>query len=329
MRYRARPDSDRPVGGTRVPKQRVYSLRRILPPGTYSFCQLTSELQHVKDRSEGLRRELVAYNDLVTTLGDELDREHERTAQLENDRRYLDEDLDLARIVQKSFLPRERRFGGLTAFCHLESARVIGGDFYDLVPMRDGTVACIVADVAGKGIAAALTMALSIGIFREAMRSEQSPAAILRRTNALLRENTPEEHRFVSASAAVLDSAHRTVTYASAGHEGGLLWQSETQRCRLLKPTGLLLGVEENSEYAEIEVSVETGDRLILCTDGITEAFNNRRDCYGVQRVVDLVSRHANDRLEVLSQAILNDVELFRAGEIINDDVTLVVVEFD
>lgn len=241
-------------------------------------------------------------------------------------------ELQLALGVQRSFLPRRTQFPGVKVFTHLEPARGVGGDFYDFVLVEDGGrhLISVIADVAGKGISAALMMALAIAVFREAVRHSRWPDVILQRANRLLMENSPEqEHRFVSAAVAALDVERGRLHYSAAGHEDALLWRKRSGRIYPLKSSGMLLGVDPDASYGVLVKDFHSGDRLLLHTDGLTDALNRNRERFESRRLHDILRGGTLLDIDTLGRTLIAEVDAFRHGTDVNDDITLVIVEAD
>ncbi len=246
-------------------------------------------------------------------------------ARLHQERR----DLEAATQIQKSFLPAVRpRVPQLRFFDYYSSARQIGGDYYDYIPLPGDRLAVALGDVSGKGVAAALWMARLSAAARFSLASEADAPTALRRLNVALTQ-TGADDRFVTFAAAILDLATYGVTLVNAGHMPPL-------RRRPGRPgveevgdpiVGLPLGVMDKP-YEQTSFGLEPGDVLLFYTDGVTEARNPNNDQYGLERLSKVVAGSPKD-VEALGAAVLADVRRFAAGRPQNDDLTIVCVGRD
>ncbi|MGE5601609.1 MAG: SpoIIE family protein phosphatase [Nitrososphaerales archaeon] len=235
-------------------------------------------------------------------------------------------ELELARQVQQSFLPRTFPQLARYAFAaHNEPAREVGGDFYDVIDLGDGRVGLVIADVSDKGMAAALYMALSRSLIRAEATRESSPVTVLANVNRLLLE-LGEQGMFVTVFYAVLDTRSGCVAYARAGHDRPLLLRGDN--AQLLDGKGLLLGTFEGIEgsLTEHDLKLLPGDRLVLYTDGLTDVVNAQGELLGLERLTGLLQRHAELPAQEMCLAITRDLDLYRAGAEQPDDMTLLVV---
>ena len=242
-------------------------------------------------------------------------------AQLHEARR----DLEAAREIQTSFLPRERPdVAGLRFFDHYSPAQQIGGDYYDYIPLPGNRLAVAVGDVAGKGVAAALLMAQLSAYTRFCFAGEPDVKKAVAQLNRVLLR-TADSDRFVTFVAAVIDLDSFETTLVNAGHPLVLRHRANRAGVHELGSdiAGLPLAVLDAS-YDELIVKLEPGDTLLLYTDGVTEARNPRNEVYGLARLSALMATSSQD-LETMGAAILADVRRFAEGRPPSDDLTLVV----
>ena len=201
--------------------------------------------------------------------------EYSRHLELERERLKLD--LELARGVQRGFLPlRLPEIPGYEFFAHYEPAHEVGGDYYDFIPLPQNRVAILVGDVTGKGVAAALLMAKLSADARFCMLTEPDPATAFARLNSLMNQSGIAP-RFVTLVAAILDPGNHTVTLVNAGHPPPLIYHLATRaaaRAISTKVAGLPLGVSDGLEYPSCQISLEPGDSIVAFTDGVTDAMN-------------------------------------------------------
>lgn len=232
-------------------------------------------------------------------------------------------DLEGATRIQKSFLPSRRpQIPGLSFFDYYASARLIGGDYFDYVPLPGHRLAVALGDVSGKGIAAALLMARLSAAVRFGLATESSVAQAVCFLNTLMMQ--VDADRFITFLTAVIDLNDYSVTLVNAGHPPLLCRSGADGQVREIgeNEIGLPLGVFDRP-YEEVRLRLEPGDSLVFYTDGITEARNPQGDFYGVDRLRALVQSAPEDAT-LLGEAILEDVRRFAADRSQSDDTTLV-----
>jgi serine phosphatase RsbU (regulator of sigma subunit) len=250
--------------------------------------------------------------------------EHSRHLELARERVKFD--LELARQVQRSFLPqRMPEVQGYEFFSHYEPATEVGGDYYDFIPLPKQRVAVLLGDVAGKGVAAALLMAKLSADARFCMLTEPDPAIAFSNLNSMMNKSGIAG-RFVTLVAAILDPASHAVTLVNAGHPPPLIYQQNTRCIREaidIKTAGLPLGVVDGFEYASSQVSLEPGDSILVFTDGVTEAMNAQDLQLGEKGVCAAVEGGTYSP-RLLVEQVVKIVKQFANGRSQNDDIALV-----
>ena len=206
------------------------------------------------------------------------------------DRLSLKNDLEIAREIQQSMLPRAAfKAPGIEAFGMTRPANTVGGDFYDIVPLPDGRVLLALGDVAGKGSPAALLMALLLAMMRTLIDEGLEGADLVTRLNVQIGRHAQPHSRFVTLFIAILNPATGELSYVNAGQNPPLLRRGNGSYERL-RAGGMALGMFENATYTTGATMLEPGDVLVMYSDGITEAedtFDQPFDEAGVQTVVD------------------------------------------
>jgi serine phosphatase RsbU (regulator of sigma subunit) len=239
------------------------------------------------------------------------------------------EDLVVARQIQMSLLPETwPKAAGWEFAAAYQAARIVGGDLYDFVelPGSPQRIGVLVADVSGKGAAAALFMAHSRAIIRAAALDQASPALALGLANdRILKDN--QAGLFVSAFYAVLEIDSGRLTYANAGHPRPLWWQASQRRLSELGGNGIVLGVSAEAAYEERGLSLAPGDRLVLYTDGVTEATNAEMELFGEARLEAALEAAVAGSPGHIVQAILSAVNDFGDGAPQADDFTLMAIQ--
>jgi sigma-B regulation protein RsbU (phosphoserine phosphatase) len=234
-----------------------------------------------------------------------------------------EEELKRGREIQEMLLPSTLpQLAGVQIAGAWQPAREVGGDYFDVIQLDKNRLGLCVGDVAGKGITAALLMANLQASFRAFATSEASPAVVSTKLNKFLCANIASG-KFVTFFYAVLDADTRTLTYENAGHSPGLLLRSNGTT-ETLRGGGAVLGALPDWTYQDYTVQLQPGDQLILSTDGITEAENDRLEEFGEERLLDAArGRHAS-AVEA-QRAIMQQVTAFCGGNF-RDDATLLVL---
>ncbi len=242
-------------------------------------------------------------------------------------RQVLEHELDLAREIQKSFLPNScPTVPGYQIAAAWRSARRVGGDFYDFMLLANGNVGIAIADVADKGVPAALFMALSRTLMRATSMSGRTPSDALRRTNTLIISDARSD-LFVTMFYGLLHPRSGNFTYANAGHNPPLWLNARAGSVQRLLEHGMAVGVVQDLPLSEYTIQLEPGDVLVLYTDGVTEALNVEGEEYGVERLEQVMQAYADRTSEEIVAMIEAAVDEFVGNEPPFDDFTLVVLK--
>ncbi|WP_238119653.1 MULTISPECIES: SpoIIE family protein phosphatase [unclassified Xanthobacter] len=241
----------------------------------------------------------------------------------------LQQELEIARQVQLAILPKEFPPDARVAVHgQMTPAREVGGDFYDYFMIDDHTLGFVVADVSGKGVPAALFMAISRTLLRSTALFERSPAGCIRRLNDLLAVEN-DQMLFVTVLYGVLDLNTGQVTYVNAGHNLPYHVASSGEVATLPSTGGMAVAVLEGFVYVERTFSLAPGDTLFLYTDGVTEAFDVDQNPYGETRLETLLQSGANDwSVLELSERVLASVHIFERGAPQADDITCLTLRY-
>jgi sigma-B regulation protein RsbU (phosphoserine phosphatase) len=227
--------------------------------------------------------------------------------------------------VQRTFIPQtlpERAGWELAATW--QTARQVGGDFYDVVPLTNRSLGLFVADVADKGMPAALFMALTRTVFRAALSESNEPAAVLGRMNDLLFPDAAQG-MFVTAAFAVLDTVSGRLTYANAGHNPPILLRANSSIERLGRTT-MALGILDAPDVAERHIDLQHGDVLLMYTDGLTESQAPSGEFFGEPRLLDALRAERTAPATGLVEALHTNILDFTGGAGVTDDLTMLVV---
>ena len=235
-----------------------------------------------------------------------------------------EQELDKAREIQEGLLPKEiPQVRGLEVAGTWQPARVVGGDYFDVLKFSESKIGVCIGDVVGKGISAALLMANLQASFRAFASQAVSPGILVGKLNEVLSNNIAPD-KFVTFCYCLIDTRDNRFTYASAGHCPPILFHKSGEAVPL-KEGGTPLGIFPDRKYEDAGLQIESGDRLVLYTDGLTEAMNSDEQEFGEQRLLNLGSRKIALGASELVAAIKKEVVGFCNGSF-QDDFTLVVV---
>ena len=239
----------------------------------------------------------------------------------------LERELQLAREIQQTFIPDllpEPPGWELAAIWR--AARQMAGDFYDLIELPGGQLGVLIADVADKGMPAALFMVLTRTWLRAVAQETPSPAAVLAQVNDHL---VPDAKRgmFVTAFYAVLTPESGELVYANAGHNPPVIQRGSSREIELLETGGIALGVVAGARSDDHTCHLEPGDRAVFYTDGVTEAMSPEGNLYGMEQLERIVQRTAAGDAQHLLQAIDRSVAAHASTAPASDDLTLIVLQ--
>jgi sigma-B regulation protein RsbU (phosphoserine phosphatase) len=249
--------------------------------------------------------------------------QNEIASQLHQQEREIEEALR----IQKGFLPqRIPQIPGYTIAAAWQPARMVGGDYYDVLDFGDGSAGICIADVAGKGMPAAMLMSNLQAAVRGLASAAVSPERLCDRLNALVCRNIAGD-RFITLFYAHLDGPGRQLRYANAGHNLPIVLHSDGS-CDRPAEGGGVLGVFELQTYVMGVQQLAPGDRVVFFTDGVTEASGPNEEEFGEARLLRLLEDNRSVRAEELQGIILKSVGEYCRG-LWNDDATLIVVEVE
>lgn len=267
----------------------------------------------------------------VQTLGDQIasaihrSEEFARSIALEK----VSQEIQIAGQIQASFLPNQfPNIPGWQLAVTLEPAGGLSGDFFDLIPLSRGRLGLVIADVADKGLGAALYMALCRTLIRTyAFEYPARPDLVLSEANERILQDA-RANLFITCFYGVLDPEEGTLTYTNAGHNPPIMVKTgEDSKVFALVRTGMPLGIESDASWDRSTISFTAGDKLILYTDGITEAQNGAGDFYDENFLVETIMNSFDGSAFQLQDEILKQVKLFTDGAPQYDDITLMILE--
>jgi serine phosphatase RsbU (regulator of sigma subunit)/tetratricopeptide (TPR) repeat protein/transposase len=245
----------------------------------------------------------------------------------------LQKEMQVAQEIQHTLLPAAfPEIEGYEIASYYEAAKQVGGDYFDFVEVDKDTLGIVVADVSGKGVPGSLVMTMIRTALRTEARGNKNAADVLGRVNDFV-INDMKRGMFVTVFYMILDSHTRTINYASAGHNPLILYRSNTQKSYYLNPRGFPIGINlpDNSLFRKSiqsdSLRLHEGDVLICYTDGITEAMNPQRERFGDERLLSVIRKHGDQKVDPLVDKIRDEINGFTEGYAQSDDITLVAIK--
>jgi sigma-B regulation protein RsbU (phosphoserine phosphatase) len=242
------------------------------------------------------------------------------------------EELKIAKTVQKSLLPDKlEKDPDFEVAAFSQSADEVGGDYYDTIRIDDHQVALIIADVSGKGTTAAFHMSQMKGIFHSLAQQDLDPKEFMQRANRAL-VFCLERGSFISATYFAIDTRTKKIRYARAGHCPVLFYRATTRQAEYLKDRGTALGMIKTKDYCNYidtnVISYAPGDVMVLYTDGITEAKDQKGEEYGDGRLKETVLEATDKDPKEISEHLIAKLYEYSGTHMINDDYTTMIVKF-
>ena len=240
----------------------------------------------------------------------------------------IDKELEYAKQIQLSALPSDFPDTDNYAICaQMIAAKEVGGDFYDFYTLDDNTVLFLAADVSGKGIPAAMFMMTAKTIIRDLAERGLSVNEIFTLANEKLCENN-ESGMFVTAWMGKMDLTTGILSFANAGHNPPLIVHADG-KCEYLKSrTGFVLAGMEGMKYRVNELKLTAGDRILLYTDGVTEATDKNEALYGEDRLLSFIDKNKNIKAHLLLSGLKEDIDLFAGDAPQFDDITMLIFDY-
>lgn len=236
-------------------------------------------------------------------------------------------ELEIAKGIQQSFLPDAApELPGFDLAGYNLPALEVGGDFYDFIPLDTDHYGLVIADVSGKGVPAALFMALSRTLIRASATSVDDPVRSIREANRHIFADS-KTSMFVTLFYAVLDCREKSLMFVNAGHNPPLYLGAGTGSVRLLNAEGIALGVLDEIELKSVSIPLHSGDVVVLYTDGVTEAMNEKDEEYGIERLMKCVEDTKSLSSQAIIDAIVREVTAFAGTHPQHDDITVMVLK--
>ncbi|RPI23078.1 MAG: GAF domain-containing protein [Acidobacteria bacterium] len=288
---------------------------------------VTGVLQAVNRRADGLfeQNDIPIFAAFADQAAIAIEKTRLYQASLEKER--LEQQLSLAREIQVGFWPKTiPSYERVTLAGKSWPASQVGGDYYDVVPLDSNRCALVVADVSGKGIPAAMIMAAVRGALRTQMESQASMSDMTAALNRMLVRDTPIE-KYLTLFWAILDVESLELTYINAGHNPPILLDPATGEVALLEEGGAVLGLLPDLSFSSHRRLLAPGEILVMYTDGIVEAQNEKEEMYGNDRLLAQTRAACGCDAQVALELIERDVIAFGAGAPQYDDATLVIAK--
>jgi sigma-B regulation protein RsbU (phosphoserine phosphatase) len=247
-------------------------------------------------------------------------------AEVRRQRDEYEHDLVLASQVQRRVLPKPPTVPGLELAAEMQTARLLGGDYYDFFQISDDVVDVVIADVSGKGAAASLLMPSLAMALRLRARELSGPAAIIKDLDGVLKQIT-NSATFVTMFYARFHQANRTLQYANGGHNPPLLVRPKTGESLLLEAGGPIMGILPDPQFSDTVIALDQGDILTLFTDGVTEQENENGDEFSLGRLKEVVLSQETEPAAAVVARISEAVFRFAGTKEQADDLTVVVAK--
>jgi serine phosphatase RsbU (regulator of sigma subunit) len=282
------------------------------------------DFDHVTKRtsSDEIGLLAMAFNDMTKSL--------KMAQELEVQQEKVQAELETAREIQAHLLPAKiPQLPGFDIYQAYSPAKEVGGDYFDFIPVDRENLGVVVADVSGKGVPGSMVMGSTRTVLRMLAAGNTSASDTLSQTNSIVARDM-KRGMFVTALYGVLNVRQKTFAVASAGHNPMVLFRARSGKCELINPAGIALGFDKgpifNRTVKEQTLQLYKGDRLVLYTDGVVEAMNEKQEEFGDERFYRWVQTNARGRSRDFVRSLLAELEQHRGGAEQHDDITIVTV---
>src|SRR6266478_3538864 len=309
-------------------------LRRRISYSLIVVCILFHDYYSPRNISPGLRvfhnlSAMLCFAFVVYFIQRYIDQREAFAKMVQQQRDELLQDVELAAQVQRLFLPVGKpAIAGLEIAGMMQPARGVSGDYYDYIPIDAHTIQIVIADVAGKGVPAALLMSATAGAMQLEANHDRNMLEIVGRLNAGI-HSVSDGERYVTLLLAEIDARARTLHYVNCGHNPALRYRAKTDTLTRMNSTCLPIGISPEEICELTSADLIAGDVLVFYTDGVTEAENQFGEEFGMERLSAVVRRGSSLSAEGLMGDIFSSAAEFCSEAGFNDDVTILVVKCD
>jgi hypothetical protein len=270
--------------------------------------------------SQMRKREVTDFDDIVPAFAKHI-----------TERQRLQQELEIARSVQMSFLPKANpSMAELDIASRCAPALEVGGDYYDFINLPDKRLGVVVGDVSGKGTQAAFFMTLTKGFVHALAEVSGSPSTVLTQVNKLFYENV-DRGVFISMVYGIFDTQGHLLTLARAGHNPVIMRKTQATDVQVVNPMGLALGLDPGATFAksiqEVSIPFQSGDLFVFYTDGFPEAMNKTLEEFGEERLCRTVEKYARGSAAEIMDGVFAEMRQFVGKAKQHDDMTIVVVK--
>jgi sigma-B regulation protein RsbU (phosphoserine phosphatase) len=246
------------------------------------------------------------------------------------EKKQIEKDLTIATEVQRILLPsKPPLIDGFDVTGMNSPAQYLSGDYFDYIPLDADRWGVVIADVSGKGIPAALLMAMTRTALRLLATGDSSPAEVIRRLNAQLYPDIRED-MFISLAFVVIDRRSNELRLIRAGHDAPLVYRAADRTVTKVNPPGMAVGIDSGSAFNRVtndfSLVLQPGDCLVLYTDGVTEALDRNGDEFGLEAMIRSVQASASEGAAGIVQRVTSDVRAFIGDQPPHDDITLISI---
>ena len=266
------------------------------------------------------KREVTEFDDIVPAFAKHI-----------TERQRLQQELEIARSVQMSFLPKSNpKMAELDIASRCAPALEVGGDYYDFIDLPEKRLGVVVGDVSGKGTQAAFFMTLTKGFVHALAGVSGSPSEVLTQVNKLFYENV-DRGVFISMVYGIFDTQRHLLTLARAGHNPVIMRKTLEKEVQVVNPMGLALGLDPGATFAksiqEVTIPFQSGDLFVFYTDGFPEAMNKTLEEFGEDRLCQTVEKYSRGTAAQIMDGVFADMRQFVGKAKQHDDMTIVVVK--
>jgi phosphoserine phosphatase RsbU/P len=242
------------------------------------------------------------------------------------EKRRIDEEMVMARQIQANLLPKELPDNNsFSIAAYSMPSRIVGGDFYDYIPIDDNRFGIVIADACGKGMPAAMLISQIQAMIKSEINHGNDIQETLQHLNQQVVSYTPKD-RFVTLFYGIFNLKTNEFEYATAGHEYPIIIP-ENGKLKKLQAGGPALGIIENASFVTEKIKLHQGESIVFYTDGVTESMNDKKEIYGFERLCELLVKKKSDPADSIIRTILFDLDKFNAGENGVDDRTVLVLK--